>query len=152
MNPALDTKKVLVNADMTVDNTTFTCSAVDTAGYRYATVDFIFGNVPADVTVAKVTECDTSGGSYTDVSGATLDGGANTDGTTAALPAASGGDSKVYSVEIDLAGHKRYLKPAVTAGDGSGTATEMACIVTLSRAAEAPATLAKRGLAACIRV
>lgn len=154
MNHILDTKKVLSNADMTVDNGSFTFTAVNTEGYDYAVVDFIFGDIPANVTAAKVQECDTSGGQYTDISGATLDGGTNTDGTTAALPTAASGDSKIYSIEMSLAGRMKYLKPVLTAGDGAGSYgfTECAVVVTLSRASEAPTSLTARGLAACIRL
>lgn len=150
MKRMLLTKKVLANADMTVDNAAFTTTAVDCEGYRYAVVDFIFGNVPADVAAMNVQNSDLSnmGSADTLVNFAS---GTDIDGAALALPTASGGDGKIWSAEIDLLGKKRYLDGNVTAGNGSNTATECAVLVTLHNGEIGKLTAASRGCAQIAR-
>ena len=72
-------------------------------------IDIGFGSTLA-TTPPLVEECDTTGGSYTAVTGAAL----------SACPGASD-DGKLYGIFVDLAkSHKRYVQvQAPTAGDGT---------------------------------
>lgn len=83
--------------------------AVDCLEYRYAIVDYLLGDCATNPTELKLTECDTSGGSYTDVTGSIGD-------TDFTIPAADGSNNQCVRFVVDLCGKKRYLKPAVTTG------------------------------------
>lgn len=145
-----DTKIVQLIADMTVDNAAFTTAEIDTAGYGYATIIASFGNVPANVAAMTVTESDTSGSGHA----AIITGGTTTDiaGATLALPTAAAGDGDTLVFEIDLRGRKRYLDFTCTAGDGSGTVTELSAICILSKAADAPVSATERGVTQIVRL
>lgn len=119
---------------------------IDTNGWGHAKFFFITGTMAAssNISVAKVTECATSGGSYTDITGGGLASGD--------LDAAT--DDAVAAVEVDLTNKARlrYLKVVVTE---SGTANApVAAVVALSRACpiEVPNTAALRGLTAEVSV
>lgn len=101
-----------------LDNTSATVTAVDCAGYGYLEVIVQLGATDIAITALKLTECDTSGGSYTDITGATFDGGSNVDGTALALPSATD-DDQVHVFQVKLDGRKRYVKPVCTFGNGS---------------------------------
>jgi len=101
-----------------VDNASVTGIAIDCAGAGYAEIILELGATDIALTALKVQECDTSGGSYTDVTGATFDGGKNTDAGTLALPSATD-DGQTVVFQIDMLGRKRYLKVVGTFGDGS---------------------------------
>jgi len=87
-------------------------AAIDTAGYNSALVEVINGaatGTPDSYSIAvKVTECDTSGGSYSDVSGA-----------TATITA----DGKHAQIRLEGLGtsRKRYIKISVTPTITGGT-------------------------------
>lgn len=149
MKPLQDAKVVNLIADMTVDNSAYTTTEIDTVGYGYATIIATFGNVPANVAAMTVTESDASGSGHA----AFITVGTTTciDGAASALPTAAGGDGDVLIFEIDLNGRKRYLDLTCTAGDGSGTATELSAICILSQAKIAPTTEAQRGADQIIR-
>lgn len=68
----------------------------------------------------KVEECDESGGSYSDVSGAAL---------SAVL--GTGDDNKLYGIRVNLKKtHKRYMKiNAPTAGNSTGANLSIICIL-----------------------
>ena len=140
----------VVNNLAPVDNaSTSTMDAnTDTLGFDYATVLFIFGATNAAPTVMKVQEGDASNLSdAADISGATLDGGEETDGTTAALP--DNTDDTVHAIHIDLRGRKRYLRPVMTNGSG----TNLISVVTiLSKRAEASNVPADSGFGTAVAV
>lgn len=152
MNEAQNAKWVNGLTDQSKDNGAFTAVAIDTLGYDYAEIACIFQNVPANFAALKITECETSGGSYTDVTGTVVGTAADIDGATSGLPAASGGDDTITVFQLDLRKRKRYLKVAATAGNGSGTATELTAVARLSRAKLAPTTGAEAGAAQILRV
>jgi hypothetical protein len=77
--------------------TTTTGAAIDTLGSHQALIVVSAGDIATSLDV-KVTECETSGGSYTDVSGAAV---------TQILAAA---DNVVAVGRINLNGTERYLK------------------------------------------
>jgi hypothetical protein len=131
-------KFVLSGGPELKNNAAFTANAVDTLGYDYALVLFILGATDIATTAApKVTHCDTSGGSYEDISGAVF---------SAAFSATD--DNKLYGMFLDRAKNsmKRYLKVSATAGNGA-TGTNLCTLVILGRSAVAPTTAAHRGLA-----
>jgi hypothetical protein len=101
-----------------LDNTSAAASVIDLADANYCEVILTLGATDIAMTALKLEECDTSGGSYTDVAGATFSGGLNTDGAALALPSATD-DGQVCVFQVDTRGRKRYLKVVATFGDGS---------------------------------
>lgn len=150
MKPLQEVKYINLIADMTVDNGAFTTTEIDAAGYNYATIIAAFGNVPANVAAMTVTESDTTGSNHSAF--ITMGTTAAIDGATTALPTAAGGDGDIIVFEIDLTGRKRFLDLTCTAGNGSGTATELAAVCILSQGKIAPTTEAGRGADQIIRV
>lgn len=134
----------LVSPEAIKDNGSYTSQAGDTKGYDSAVVVVQMGATDIAATVLKVQECDTSGGTYTDITGATCDGGTNIDGTTASLPAATD-DDKFFAVQLsNLATRKRYLKIVLTIGDGT-TGAFASVFALLFRGKDVPATPAELG-------
>lgn len=86
-----------------------TSAAIDTSGYDGLTVLVHAGTLGASATLdCKVTECDTSGGSYTDVTNAAI---------TQLVKATD--DDKVAAIDVrlgDRANRKRYVKIVLTVG------------------------------------
>jgi hypothetical protein len=80
---------------------TETGAAIDTLGYHQALIVVSAGDVGTSLDV-KITECETSSGSYTDVTGAAI---------TQILAAA---DNVVAVGRINLNGTERYLKVSAT--------------------------------------
>ena len=142
MNVLQQVKTVLVTPPQArVDNAAFTTAAIDTAGYGKIAIFWALGDIDAAMTVLKVQEDDASGmGSAADITGCVF-------GATGApaLPTASD-DNKVYGFFINLAGRKRYLDVAATAGDGAA-GTFATCWAVLYNG-EIPNTATERGLAA----
>lgn len=120
---------------------TVTAIAVDMAqapaGFNEITFVIQTGNVAADMTALKVQHCDTSGGSYTDVTGANF-------GATTPLPLGTGGDNGIWVCNITHTGAgKRFYKVVAT---GGAAATLIAGLAILTRPNVAPDTAALRGL------
>lgn len=110
-------------------------SAFLNAGYKDLCIVIQIGNIAADSTALKLQECDTSAGSYTDVTGGAF--------TTVPLPLGTGGDNGIWLMFVDLTGnHKRYFKVVFTAGSG---ATLAAGLAIFGRPGVAPAVTAERG-------
>jgi len=116
--------------------------AIDTQGYNYLTVIVGSGNIASALTALKLTESDSSGSGYADITGANADGGTDIDGVSTALPSASD-DDKMFIFEVDLRTRKRYIKPVVT---GGGSSNGVFCLAIASRANEAQGTAASRAL------
>ena len=117
---------------------------LDTQGYNHLRVLFITGVITASAPIGStaegtaplVEECDTTGGTYTDVSGAAL-----------ADAIADSEDGLLFAIDIDLTkSHKRYMQvQAPHVGDGTPGAA--LCIIgILSRAERGPANAAGMGL------
>jgi hypothetical protein len=88
---------------------------IDTAGYKYASIDVIFSPYTAsNVTIAnvlKVMESDTAGSGQVDVPGLR----SGTDFTVAATGASTGAQvGAVARFNVDLRGRRRYLTVTVT--------------------------------------
>ena len=106
---------------------------VDTAGWEHLRVLFVAGALAAAVgstaegTAPKIEECDTTGGSYTDVTSAAL-----------ADAIATGEANTMFAIDIDLTmSHKRYMRVNVPhAGAG---ACVMGIVGILSRKSSGPA-------------
>ena len=101
-----------------LDNTSATATAIDTAGAAYIEIPVQLGATDIAVSALKLQECDTSGGTYTDITGATFNGGTSYDGVTLALPSATD-DNQVHVFQGSLLGRKRYIKVVRTFGDGT---------------------------------
>lgn len=125
-----------INPGAIVDNAAFTGQVIDTLGFNYITLCVQFGAMDIAMAALKVTECDTSGGSYVDVDGADF----LSDGT---LPTATD-DNHLFGVHINLQTRKRYLKIAATGGDGSA-GTYLSAIGVLSRGETVPSDATSRG-------
>lgn len=109
-----------------VDDAAFTFTAVDTkpGGVEYGVARFIFilGAIDANMAVPpKIAECETSDGSYADITGAAI---------TASKVTAAAGDNDVLVIDVKLDGRMRYLQPAATGGNGDA-GMYMACICEL---------------------
>lgn len=109
-----------------LDNASATASEIDCAGANYAEVIVALGATDIAMTALKLQEGDTSGGSFTDITGASWDGGLNTQGTALELPSATD-DNQVCVFQVNLDGRKRFLKLVATFDDG--TAGGFVCAV-----------------------
>lgn len=111
MKPGQNTKEVLLKVQgALIDDAAVTFTAADTLGYSDAEVVVELGATDIALTVCKLTECDTSGGVYTDVPGCDF---------SATLPSATDDNSLIKWYVTMGNGRKRFLKPAVTVGNGS---------------------------------
>lgn len=130
-----------------IDDATATASEVDTLGANYAEILIQLGATDIALTALKVQESDTSGGSFTDISGATFDGGTDTAGGTLALPSATD-DNQTCAFQINLDGRKRYLKVVCTFGDGTsgGFVAGVARLSSLDKVSEVDTDLADGGV------
>lgn len=109
-NPSLHTlpKFAIAAADHT---TTQTSAAIDTRGFDYALLMVNLGVLDTTATlVIKVQECDTSGGTYTDITGATFTVDVDADDSTVAIG------------QIRLHGRERYFKVVGTYGGSASVA------------------------------
>ncbi len=108
----------------------------DTQSWSHLRCRIIVGTTDKDMTAAaKMTESDTTGGSYTDITSAAL--------ANAVLATE---DDKIFAIDVDLTKtHKRYIKCALTAGDGT-TGTNLCVLGTLSRPDKTIGSAANAGL------
>jgi hypothetical protein len=121
-------------------------NAVDTSGWNHLRVLVQIGNLDAALgstaegNAVKVEECNTSGGSYTDVANAAL---------ADAIGAAE--DGLLFAIDIDLRKtHKRFMRLNTPhAGDGTNGVNASA-IGILSMGSSSPLTAAGMGLAELI--
>jgi len=141
-----DVKWVNLLTDQTKDNGAFTAVAVDRRGYDYAELALVFQNVPANVAGIKLQDSDDNS-SYGDVTPSVVGTAKQITGDDSVLPTAAAGDDTITLFKIDLRNRKRYFKLVVTAGNGSGTATELTAVARLSRAKKSPITAADHGAA-----
>ena len=96
-----------------VNSGSWTSQAIDMTGAHEALVTFNLGALDAAITALKLQECDTSGGSYTDISGADYSATGNV------LPTASD-DNKIWAWYVSYrGGRKAFLKIVATIGTGS---------------------------------
>ena len=139
MNPLQQAKYVAaIKPAAILDNTSATATVVDTTGYDYATVIVQLGATDITLTALKLQASSTSGGTYTDITGATFDGGSGMGGATLALPSATD-DGQTCVFQVDMRGKNPFLKVVATFGDGTSGGF-IAAVAVLSRGKIAPVT------------
>lgn len=93
-----------------VNTTSFTAVATDTLGYSQLDVLIMLGATDGNLSALKIQECDTTGGTYTDITGADFSV------APATLPLGTD-DGGIFRVSIDLnRWRKRYKKVVATTG------------------------------------
>lgn len=103
-------KQVLVLAPTQGTNGATTTALIDTLGYDFMSLDLVqttSNDTTNNLSLCKLQECDTSNGTFADVSGTVGD----TDWT---IPAASTSAAQGYKFNLDLRHRKRYLKLSIT--------------------------------------
>ena len=133
-------KIVQAIAPLLVDNASATAVEIDTQGFAAMDVIVHVGATDIAISALKLTECDTSGGTFTDVSG----------GTFTTLPSATD-DNKFWVWHVDLRGKKRFFKVVCTVGDGT-LGANVAAQAELYRAAITPSSATTRGAAAELNI
>jgi len=144
MKEAQNAKYVLLTPPQLKDDGDLASNTyVDTSGWGYVefiiatgTVDAALGST-AEGNAVKIEECDTTGGSYTDVTDAAL-----------ADAIADDEDDSLFKIDVDLVDktHKRYMQVnAPHAGDGAN-GVNAAIIARLSKPLQGPTTATERGL------
>jgi hypothetical protein len=150
MNHAQHCKYLIVTSPAAiVDNNSYTTNSIDTNGFGYLQVIVMVGALDIAMTALKLQTSDTDG-SYADLTGAVFGTSENIDGATSALPTATD-DNKIFVLEVDLRGKKRYFDLVATMGDGS-TGGFVSAVAILSKASIAPTLAAGRGADEVVRV
>jgi len=139
-------KNVVGLAPISINSGAATPLAVDTSGYSYATAIVSFGVIGGAATVMRLTECETSGGTYTAITGLTASGSTG-DGR---LPqTADAGTSFMFNVPLGAGSvRKKFLTLEITTG--ATTLVQVTWI--LSRAAQTPNTAAERGVSGYLSI
>ena len=126
-----------------INDTATAGTAVDTQpnGNKASHVTFVFGlgatTADFDAAAVFISECETSGGSYTAITGTVLLG-------STGLAILSTDDNGVWTIDVPITGgRKRFLK---LNADPGAAATLMAAFAILSGCANTPSTAAQAGL------
>ncbi len=137
--PTLDMKVFQSILPISSTDTAFTSLAIDTMGFEYALVFFAAGAIgAADFDAAlSLTECATSGGSYTAVSGS---------GNSTPTQTSDGG---MWAWHIDLRKRQRFLK---IVADPGNAATLGAGYAVLCRAQGPLTSATQRGWTAEVQI
>lgn len=126
----------------TLTNQTAT-HVIDTLGYGYASIDVVFepsaATTDAICLACRVDESDASGSGFVAIDG--LVGNA-ANGFAIPTSGSKTADSNVVRLNLDLRGHKRYLRVSATPVAASVVAT----VVRLGRAAEGVVSAAQAGV------
>ena len=125
-----------------INNAAVTCTAVDRKNFDYANVKLILGATDVGLTVCKLQESDDNV-TFTDVTGADFS-------ISGVLPASTD-SNKVFEWDVDLKSRKRFLRPAITIGNGTLGAF-VTVLAQLFRAEQSPATPSARGAAQVLAV
>ena len=126
-------------APISLNSAANTPLVVDTKGYAYAVFTVQFGVIGGAATVMRVTECATTNGTYTAITGLTASG-ATGDGR---LPQTTDA-GKAFKFYLPITGaRKRYLNCEITTG--ATTLVSVGC--DLSRAEQSPNSTSELGLA-----
>ena len=155
MFPVASKQFVVYQPQAIVNNAALTCNVIDTLGYRRCRISFYLGATDIALSALKVQEADAKSSSTALTSGADITGAVygtstNDAGSTSSLPSATD-DNKIFTVEIDLRGRKRYLLPAATVGSGS-TGAFLCIVAELFDGENVPTTATQKGLAQNLRV
>jgi hypothetical protein len=133
------TKKVqTVWPQARINNAAVTCASVDRKGFDYAAVRVAIGATDIGFTTFKLQESDDNT-TFTDIPGG--------DFSVAPLALPTNASSNtLWEWQVDLRGsRKRYLRPALTIGNGTSGAF-VSATVELSRAEQAPYNAATQGV------
>jgi hypothetical protein len=150
MIPAQNSKYVIVTSPAAIlDNTSATTNAIDAKGWDYLQVVCTVGATDIAMSALKLQTSDTDS-SYADLTGAIFGTSTNIDGATSAVPSATD-DNKLFVIEVDLRGKKRYFDLVATAGNGTA-GTYFSAVAILSKGEIAPITAAGRGADEILRV
>jgi hypothetical protein len=150
MTPAQNSKYVLVTPPAAIlDNASATTNSIDTKGWDYLQVVCSIGATDIAMSALKLQTSDTDS-SYADLTGAVFGTSTNIDGATSAVPSATD-DNKVFVIEVDLRGKKRYFDLVATAGNGTA-GTYFTALAILSKGEISPITAAGRGADEILRV
>ncbi|HSZ56650.1 MAG TPA: hypothetical protein VK797_13365 [Tepidisphaeraceae bacterium] len=133
------TRKVqIVWPQARLNNAAVTCGSVDRKGFDYAAIRVALGATDVGFTTFKLQESDDNT-TFTDIPGADFSV------APLSLPASTNGDT-LWEWQVDLRGsRKRYLRPAMTVGNGTNGAF-VSATAELSRAEQAPYNAATQGL------
>ena len=123
-----------------LDTASATPTEVDARGYDYATFVCILGTTDIAMTALKLQAATTTGGSFSDITGATFDGGSGYGGATLALPSATD-DGQVCVFHVDMRGKNPFMKVIATFGNGT-EGGYIAAVCILSRGKIAPSASA----------
>jgi hypothetical protein len=150
MIPAQNSKYVIVTSPAAIlDNTSATTNSIDAKGWDYLQVVCTVGATDIAMSALKLQTSDTDS-SYADLTGAIFGTSTNIDGATSAVPSATD-DNKLFVIEVDLRGKKRYFDLVATAGNGTA-GTYFSAVAILSKGEIAPITAAGRGADEILRV
>lgn len=111
--------------DLSIAAATGVGNAVDTLGFEDCLVILDTGTANTGLSTCKITECDTSGGSYTDITGAAF------------TAITTSNDVALYVGRINLEKRKRYLQFSYVS---AGTVTDATCIFLLTSGQVVPVT------------
>lgn len=132
--------QVVTNPGAIVDNAAFTTATIDTRGFAFLTIIIVLGALDVALAALKLRESNAD-----DMSGAADVDGADFSVAPATLPAATD-DNKLYAIQVNLKGRKRYLDLTLTGGDGAA-GTYATVVAQLSQASEVPSSAEGRGFA-----
>jgi len=133
------TKKLqLIWPQARINNSAVTVTSVDRKGFNYATIRVALGVTDIGLTTFKLQESDDNT-TFTDIPGCDFSI------SPLSLPASTNSNT-LWEWQIDLRGQrKRYLRPAITVGNGAAGAF-LSATAELSRAEQSPTTAASQGL------
>lgn len=149
MNQIENTKtKILLQPQLKNNGNFASNTYVDTAGFGHARFEAIVGvtdaaiGSTAETNPLKIEECDTTGGTYTDVTDAAL-----------ADAIAATEDNKAFAIDVDLSkSHKRYMQVTTPHAGNGAVGANLCIIVILSKPdGNAPADAAGQGLEELIK-
>lgn len=135
MNILQSAKYVLALPPQSINGTDTDGTAIDTLGWKYATVIFLYGASTADMDYLNLKECETSGGTYAAIT---------TPVTSVATVLTSTDDNKMTVWNVQLGGARmRYLKIRV---DPGAAATLVGAVAILTRGDQSASTDTERGV------
>jgi hypothetical protein len=150
MVSAQNSKYLIVTSPVAiVDNASFTTNSIDTLGFDYLQVVVTLGATDIALAALKLQTADADTG-YADLTGAVFGTSTELGGSASTLPSATD-DNKIYVIEVDLRGKKRWFDLVATMGDGS-VGGFVAAVAILSKGEISPITTAGRGAAQVLRV
>lgn len=146
-----DAKYVVAIAPAAIlDDTSATAAEIDCKGAGYLEIPIQLGATDIAVTALKLQECDESGGTFTDIAGASFNAGNSADGVALALPSSTD-DNQPHVFQVNLIGRKRFIKVVCTFGNGTAGGF-VAATARLSRLANLSSVMTDRASGGICRV